>query len=102
MAVKQKILIDADPGIGDAVAIALSLYDPQLDVVAVTATAGRVSGAVATRNTQAVIDELDPPKWPRVGGSAAHAPAAVIDFRATAVSASMLNGRDGLGDCELR
>ena len=65
----QKILIDADPGIGDAVAIAIALCDPDLDVVAVTATAGCVDGAVATRNAQAVIEELDPAKWPRLGGS---------------------------------
>ena len=102
MAVKQKIIVDADPGIGDAVAIALSLFDPQLDVIAVTATAGRVSGSAATRNTQAVIDECDPAKWPRVGGSDNHAPAAMIDYRATAVSSSLLNGKNGLGDCELR
>ena len=68
----QKLIIDADPGIGDAVAIALALLDPDLDVVAVTATSGCVSGKDATRNIQAIVEMLDPPKWPRLGGSDAH------------------------------
>ena len=47
----QKLIIDADPGIGDAFAIALAACDPGIDLIAVTATAGCVSGAVATQNS---------------------------------------------------
>jgi inosine-uridine nucleoside N-ribohydrolase len=100
--VAQKLIIDADPGIGDAVAIALALGDPELDVVAVTACAGRIAGPAATRNAQAIIEELDPPKWPRLGGAAGPAVSASIDYRATAVTATDLNGKNGLGDCLLR
>jgi len=32
----QKLIIDADPGIGDALAIAVALSDPDLDVIALT------------------------------------------------------------------
>ena len=98
----QKLIIDADPGIGDAVAIAIALFDPALDVLAVTATAGAVNGTIATRNVQAIVESLDPRKWPRLGGSSARAAEASIDYRATAVSAAELNGPTGLGDCDLQ
>jgi hypothetical protein len=67
LAFAQKLLIDADPGIGDAVAVAVALFDPDIDLVGVTATAGCVSGREATRNLQAILDNLDPPcsKIPR-------------------------------------
>ncbi len=32
----RKVIIDCDPGIDDALALALSLFDPRLEVVAVT------------------------------------------------------------------
>ncbi|HIF00415.1 MAG TPA: nucleoside hydrolase, partial [Fuerstia sp.] len=36
----QKIIIDADPGIGDALAVLTALVDPSLEVIGLTATAG--------------------------------------------------------------
>lgn len=87
----QKVIIDADPGIGDAVALALALFDPQIDVMAITATAGTVTGRLATRNVQAVIEEIDPPKWPRLGCS---------ELAGSRPDYSVLNGPYGLGECE--
>ncbi|MYL59887.1 ribonucleoside hydrolase RihC, partial [Virgibacillus halodenitrificans] len=40
---KRPIIIDTDPGIDDAVAIAIALYDEQLDVRLITTVAGNVS-----------------------------------------------------------
>ena len=40
----HQVIIDADPGIGDALAILLALSDPSLDVLALTASAGVISG----------------------------------------------------------
>ena len=91
----QKVIIDADPGIGDAVAIALALIDPQIEVVGLTAVAGRVSGADATRNIQAIVEAVDPPKWPRLGSSTALAPPSWSDSLTSSIA---LNGRTGLGD----
>ena len=65
--VPQKIVIDADPGIGDAFAVLTALVDPSLDVLALTATGGSVSGRQATRNLQYLTDLVDPLKHPRVG-----------------------------------
>jgi purine nucleosidase len=63
----RKIILDVDPGIDDAVALCLALNDPSLDVVAVTATGGVVSPDQATINVQAIVEQLDPPHWPRLG-----------------------------------
>ena len=63
----QKIIIDADPGIGDALAVLTALLDPSLDVVGLTASAGSVSGIQATRNLQFLIELADPLKHPRIG-----------------------------------
>ncbi|MEX0716707.1 MAG: nucleoside hydrolase [Planctomycetaceae bacterium] len=94
----QKIIIDADPGIGDALALAVALFDSELDVLGVTATAGTVSGPVAARNAQAIVEALDPPKWPRLGCSDAEQPVVDLNFGSKAFSPAALNGESGLGD----
>ena len=32
----RKVIIDCDPGVEDAVALAIALFDPRLDVIAIT------------------------------------------------------------------
>src|SRR3990172_2890925 len=86
----RKVILDVDPGIDDAMAICLALSNPDLDVVAVTAVGGNVSPSQATRNVQAIIEQLDPPRWPRLGA------ASEPDIRLT-VDRSNLYGADGLG-----
>lgn len=90
----KKILIDTDPGIDDAVAICLALFDPRIEVIGITATAGNVDGHQATTNVLTLLDQLDPPKWPRVG-------AANISDRVPAADARHIHGEDGLGDAGL-
>ena len=86
----RKVIIDTDPGIDDAVALCMALFDPRLEVVAVTATAGNVDVVQAHRNLQAIVEHLDPPRWPRIGiGSTNYSPP--IDGRT-------IHGRNGLGD----
>ena len=46
----RKVIIDCDPGIADAVALCLALFDPRLEVTAVTAVAGAVPAHQATEN----------------------------------------------------
>ncbi len=65
----RKVLLDVDPGIGDALALCLALNDPRLEVVAVTATGGNVAPEQATRNVQAIIEQIDPARWPRIGAA---------------------------------
>lgn len=65
----RKIILDIDPGVADAMAVCLALNDPQLDLVAVTATGGNVPAHQATLNVQTIIEQLDPPHWPRIGAA---------------------------------
>lgn len=87
----RKVIIDCDPGIDDAVALCMALFDPRLEVVAVTAVAGNVSAEQASRNVQAIIDQLDPPRFPRLGAATAAEDAPSVDAR-------HLHGEDGLGN----
>lgn len=87
----RKVILDVDPGIDDAVAICLALFDPRLDVVAVTAVAGNVPAEQATRNVQTIIEQLDPPRWPRIGVASEPDQAQPVDAR-------HIHGADGLGN----
>lgn len=87
----RKIVVDCDPGIDDAVALCLALFDPRMDVVAVTATAGNVDAPQASRNVQAILERLDPPRWPRLGVARPEESVVTIDRRD-------LHAADGLGN----
>ncbi|MDY0167843.1 MAG: nucleoside hydrolase [Thermoguttaceae bacterium] len=89
----RKVILDCDPGIDDALALCLALFDPQLEVLAVTAVGGNVTPAQATRNVQAVIEQLDPPRWPRLGAASVPEAGLPVDGR-------NLHGSDGLGGAD--
>lgn len=89
----RKVILDVDPGIHDAVAMAIALFDPDLDVEAVTAVAGNVSAEQASRNVQAIVEQLDPPRLPRIGT------ATDPDFGLPADSRHLF-GADGLGNAQ--
>ncbi len=87
----RKVIIDCDPGIDDAVALTIALFDPRLEVLAVTATAGNVAAEQSSRNVQAIIERLDPPRFPRVGTATPPDTAPYEDGR-------RIHGDDGLGN----
>ena len=89
----KKVIIDVDPGIDDAIALAIALFDPGLDVLAVTATGGNVSPEQATANLQALVTYLDPPRTPRIGIATENA-----NMPERALS---MHGPDGLGGLNL-
>jgi inosine-uridine nucleoside N-ribohydrolase len=93
-----KLVIDADPGIGDALAIALALRDPEVELIGLTAVAGRVSGDQATRNLHAILSLLDPSRWPRVGCS--DSPATFWPPEPGSPEPVLLHGECGLGDID--
>ncbi len=65
----RKVILDVDPGVADAIALCLALFDSRLEVVAVTATGGNVGPKQATLNVQSLVEQLDPQRWPRVGAA---------------------------------
>jgi len=92
---QKKVILDVDPGIDDAMAMCMAIFDPQLEVVAVTAVGGNVPPQMATRNVQAIIEQLDPPRLPRMGAASHPDNGLPIDSR-------HLFGVDGLGDAGLQ
>ena len=52
----RSIIIDADPGNDDAVALLLALASPELDTLGVTTVAGNVPLALTTRNARALAE----------------------------------------------
>jgi inosine-uridine nucleoside N-ribohydrolase len=65
----RKIVLVADPGIDGAFAVALALLDPDLDLLGLAASAGNVSPEQATRNVHILVEQIDPPRWPRLGAA---------------------------------
>jgi inosine-uridine nucleoside N-ribohydrolase len=84
----QKVILISDPGIDGAFAVALALYDPNVDVLGLLATAGNVSAEQATRNIHVLVEQLDPPRWPRLGAAPA------VDYE---IDGKRLHGPEGLG-----
>lgn len=87
----RKVIIDCDPGIDDAVALILALFDPRLDVVAITTCSGTVESDRCTQNVLGLLERLDPPRIPRVGAGTDPEDAPVSDNR-------FLHGTDGVGN----
>lgn len=65
----NKVVLICDPGIDGAFAIAMALLDPEIEVIGVLATAGNIDAEQATKNCRIVLDQLDPPRWPRLGAA---------------------------------
>jgi inosine-uridine nucleoside N-ribohydrolase len=85
-------LILTDPGIDVTFALGLALNDPEIDVLGLAATAGNVGPERATATLHALIELIDPPRWPRFGAALS----VPYDRDATDV-----HGPDGLGGFEL-
>jgi inosine-uridine nucleoside N-ribohydrolase len=84
----RKVILVADPGIDGAFAIALAFHDPDIDVLGLAATAGNVPAEQATQNVHILVEQLDPPRWPRLGA------APPIEYEVDGVR---LHGAGGLG-----
>jgi inosine-uridine nucleoside N-ribohydrolase len=87
----RKVILVTDPGIDGACAVALALVDPELDLLGLAATGGNVPPEQATRNIHILIEQLDPPRWPRLGA------ALPIEYE---TDATRLHGPGGLGSTD--
>ena len=88
------IILDVDTGVDDAVAIALALADPEIDLVACTTLAGNIDVTNATNNTLTVLGFLGAGQVPVYRG--ASRPLARPLFMA-----DYFHGIDGLGESKL-
>ncbi|MFO0815520.1 MAG: nucleoside hydrolase [Gemmatales bacterium] len=85
----KKTIIIGDPGIDTAFALALGLFHPQIDVVAVAASAGNVSAEQASENVYNLIEHFDPVRLPRIGQAL---PVSYEPFGKNACSSNGLGG----------
>lgn len=90
---KRKVIIDCDPGIDDAFAIALAHYEPSFEIIAIHTVAGNVSIENTTRNARGLAEILDL-KAPICQGSGE--PLIYEPF-----FASEVHGHNGFGGVEL-
>lgn len=65
----QKIIIDTDPGVDDAMAIFFALRSPELDVVGLTTIFGNVHTTLATTNALRLLEIADRTEIPVVKGA---------------------------------
>ena len=64
----RRIIIDADPGQDDAVAILLGLASPELDVLGITTVAGNVPQPLVTENALKLVELAGRPEVPVYAG----------------------------------
>ena len=88
----ERVIIDTDPGIDDALALLLALRSPELEVLAVTTVSGNVSVDVATRNVFTVLSLLPADRRPPVAKGASG------PLQKQPTYAASVHGDDGLGD----
>jgi len=90
----KKVILDVDPGIDDAIVLCFALFDPDVEVIAITSVGGNVTPQVASKNLQALIEYLDPPRLPRLGMGTEPDDGLPVDGR-------YVHGIDGLGGTDL-
>jgi inosine-uridine nucleoside N-ribohydrolase len=89
-----RVILDVDTGVDDALAIALAVNHPRVQLEAVLSVAGNVSLELTTRNTLKVLDWLGATSVPVFAG-------ADRPLSGTVCDASHWHGEDGLGGARL-
>ena len=87
----QKVIIDCDPGIDDALALLLALSSPEFQVAAVTTVSGNVPADLGAQNALKVLNQAGRLDIPVYIGETAPLKEPYIDAMDT-------HGRDGLGE----
>ena len=90
---RPRVLIDTDPGVDDAIAILLALASPEVEVVGVVAVAGNAPLAQTALNARRIVALARRHDVVVAAGCAESLSDHVVE-------ASVVHGRDGLGDLE--
>ena len=90
----KKIILDCDPGIDDALAIAFAVGCPDLDLIGITSVAGNVGIDLTTSNAQRVCEFVGAAGIPVTRGSSA-------PLLRTPIDARLVHGDSGLGGAQL-
>ncbi|XP_073151332.1 uridine nucleosidase 1 [Henckelia pumila] len=93
--IREKIIIDTDPGIDDSMAILMALQTPDLEILGLTTIFGNVSTADATRNALLLCEIAGCPDVPVAEGN----PEPLK--RGKPRIADFVHGSDGLGNISI-
>ena len=88
------IILDCDPGIDDALALALAVATPELNLCAVTCVAGNRPVETTARNARALLDLFGAPDIPVYAGAPGPLDNATAQF-------NLVHGEDGLGGVDI-
>ena len=88
----QRILIDTDPGVDDALAILLALRSPELHIEALTTVCGNVPVTQGTENLLRILGVLNLEEFPCIAQGEARPLVKPL------VTAAHVHGDDGLGN----
>lgn len=88
----QRILIDTDPGVDDALAILLAMLSPELQIEAITTVCGNVPVRQGTENLLRILGVLDLEDFPLIAQGEARPLVKPL------VTAAHVHGEDGLGN----
>jgi purine nucleosidase len=91
---RERIIIDTDPGQDDAVAILLALASPDIEVLGITCVAGNVPLPLTTRNARVVCELAGRPDMPVFAGCDR-------PMRRALVTAEHVHGKTGLDGADL-
>lgn len=92
MSAPERIVIDCDPGVDDAVAVLMALASPELDVRGLTTVFGNAPVAITTRNARTLLRAGGRPDLPVARGAADPLVGRFVNH------AAHIHGHDGLGD----
>ena len=88
----QRILIDTDPGVDDALAILLAMLSPELHIEAITTVCGNVPVTQGTENLLRILGVLNLEDFPLIAQGEAQPLVKPL------VTAAHVHGDDGLGN----
>ena len=88
----HKIILDTDPGVDDAMAIAYAFAHPEIELLALTTVFGNVNIELTTRNAQYILDVLGAEDVAVARG------AAIPCVQSPLAHAEFVYGADGIGN----
>ena len=91
---KHQVIIDADPGIDDSLALLVALQSPMIEVIGISIVAGNVPTDIGVANALKVLREVDRLDIPVFAG-------ATTPWTHEYVSAQDTHGMDGMGDSQM-
>ena len=90
----RRVILDADPGIDDAMAILLAAQSPELQIEAITVVSGNVLVDQGVENALKLVELAGRTEIPVAGGEK-------YPLRRKLITAPIVHGRNGLGETEL-